>query len=106
MHDSLRTFLPQITLLVMACLWITGCSKKTEPGPAPKAPLVVGQPAGDVPLNQPAQQPEDDLDRKAAAWVVKLGGSVRISANGIITEYPKDGELPERGFQLIAVNFI
>ena len=55
---------------------------------------------------EPAKQPEEVAERKAAEWVVQSGGTVRISTNGVIGEYPKDGELPDRGCRVISVDLL
>jgi hypothetical protein len=55
---------------------------------------------------EPAKNPGEDADRKAAEWVVRSGGTVRVSASGVIGEYPKDGKLPDGGFRVIAVDLL
>ena len=45
-----------------------------------------------------------DADRRAAEWVLRVGGMVRVFADGVLNEYPKDGKLPDGPFQVILVD--
>jgi Leucine-rich repeat (LRR) protein len=45
-----------------------------------------------------------DADRKAAEWIVRLGGYVRIVSAGVALEYPKNGKLPDGPFQVVDID--
>jgi hypothetical protein len=45
-----------------------------------------------------------EADRRAAAWVLRVGGIVRVFADGVQSEYSKDGKLPEGPFGVTYVN--
>lgn len=55
---------------------------------------------------EPAKTAVDDQDRKAAEWVVRVGGVVRVIADGVQSEHPKDGKLPEGPLKVTLVNLV
>ncbi len=77
-----------------------GCSKKETP-----APVVIEQnpkdetPSGKPELQSPSSVPID-LDRKAAAWVLGIGGKVRIVVDGQKREVKNVTDLPGPPFKI------
>jgi len=53
-----------------------------------------------------AQSQPLDADRRAAEWVVRVGGVVRVLAEGVNREYPKEGKLPDTPFKVTFVNIV
>jgi hypothetical protein len=47
-----------------------------------------------------------DADRRAAEWVVRVGGVVRVLAEGVNREYPREGKLPDTPFKVTFVNIV
>lgn len=45
-----------------------------------------------------------DADRRAAEWVLRVGGIVRVFADGAISDFPGEGELPAGPFQVVVVD--
>jgi hypothetical protein len=45
-----------------------------------------------------------DADRRAAEWVLSVGGSIRVAAKGVETSVTKDGKLPDGPFHVTRVD--
>lgn len=58
-------------------------------------------------LKTAAAQPHvPEADRRAAEWVLRAGGIVRTTSDGIASEYPKDGKLPDGAFNVTYVDLV
>jgi hypothetical protein len=118
---------PRLSVALLVCLMaIVGCNRSNDAAvtqakaeaeaakaeaQAAKAELVTAQArAADAEgelakLKSVQVQPKPtDTDRKAAEWVLRIGGTVRVFADGVLNEYPKDGKLPDGSLQLVYVD--
>lgn len=58
-----------------------------------------------IKLKAALPKPVDD-DRRAAEWVLRVGGVVRVNTEGVASEHPKEGELPVGLLKVTFVNLV
>ncbi len=109
---------PQIHILAVLLVCLTalaGCNRSNDAEIAKlKAEAEAAKAKDDTELAKTKADPEPakadqaqpqpvDVNRKAADWILNVGGNMRLIADGVPIEIPYDGKLPDSPFEIESV---